>query len=75
MFETKTEPHLRQFRTSQEDIYPTTKNCKSSKTHRWENISIKMIKISGQAIPFLVKLLERNFHRLKKSTAVPIQKK
>ena len=77
MFENKREHHLWQFKTSEEYIYYLTiKNLNWSKTHWWENISIKMINISGNTIALLKKLLGRNFHiRIKKSTTVPIHRK
>ena len=79
----KTNDRITSFHVTKEDILLLIKIFHSSKVHRWDNISIKMIKICGESIttvPLKIiserSLKEKKFPELrKKANIVPVYKK
>ena len=64
------------------DILPIIKNLDVDKAHGWNQLSIRMIKICGYLITFLLKLIFKSMiyeglfpNDWKKSNVVPIHKK
>ena len=81
-FSYKTDKILTSFDVKDDDILPIIKNLNVDKAHGWDQLSIRMIKICGDAIIFPLKLIFKSMineglfpDHWKKSNVVPIQKK
>ena len=77
-----TEIHSDSVDIKEEDIYLVIKNLIPNKTHGWDDISIRMIKLCVKSIAFPLKLLfysslEKGLFAVdsKKSNIVPVHKK
>ena len=80
--EYKTDERLNYFDINENEILSIIKNLNASKTHGWEKISIRMIKLCRKAIDIPLKLIFLSMLEegvlpddWKKSNAVPIHKK
>ena len=79
MFTYKEENSLDSVDIKEEDIYLIIKNLIPNKAHRWNDISIGIIKLCGKSIGFPLKLLfqlslEKSFFP-EESNIVPVHKK
>ena len=81
-FANKTNVRINYFRVNHNDISLIIKNLDSNKAHGCENISIKMIQISGELIALLFKLLfettlkKKKFPEIRKlADVVPVHQK
>ena len=82
MFSYKTEKTLTSFDIKDEDILPIIKNLNVDKAHRWDQLSIRMIKTCGDSITFPLKLIFKSMINegvfpddWKKKNVVPYHKK
>ena len=80
--EYKTDKRLNYFEINENEILSIIKNLNASKTHRWDKISIKMIKLCCKTIAIPLKLIFRSMLEQgefpddwKKSNVVPIHKR
>ena len=78
----RTNARITSFYVTTEDMLLMIKNLDSSKTHGWDNTSIKMIKICGESITVPLKIMfqqsmkEKKFPEAwKKANIVPVHKK
>ena len=78
----KTDKSLSSLEISETDIFAIIKNLDPNKSHGWDNLSIKMIKLCGKSITYPLKLifeaslLEGTFRSCwKKANVVPVHKK
>ena len=53
----KPENHLLSFEISETDIFAIIKNLDPNKSHGWDNLSIRMIKLCGKSITYTLKLI------------------
>ena len=81
-FSYKTEKRLTSFDIKEDDILLIIKNLKVNKAHRWDQLSIRMIKACSNSISFPLKLIFKSMinegvfpEDWKKSSVVPIHKK
>ena len=79
MFAYKTENSLDSVDMKEEEIYLIIKNLIPNKAHRWNDISIRIIKLCGKSRGFPLKLLfqsslEKGLFS-KESNIVPVHKK
>ena len=56
-FYLKTEKHLLSFEISETEIFAIIKNLDPNKSHGWDNLSIRMIKLCGKSITYPLKLI------------------
>ena len=80
--EYKTDKRLNYFEINENEILSIIKTLNASKTHRWDKISIKMIKLCCKTIAIPLKLIFRSMLEQgefsddwKKSNVVPIHKR
>ena len=60
----KTEKYLSSLEISEADIFAIIKNLDPNKSHGWDNLSIKMIKLSNKSITYPLKLIfEESLHK------------
>ena len=78
----KTDRSLSSLEPNETDIFPIIKNLDPNKSHGWDNLSIKMIKLCGKSITYPLKLIfeaslqEGTFPSCwKKANVVPVHKK
>ena len=81
-FSYKTEKRLTSFDINDDDILLIIKNLNLNKAHGWDQFSIRMIKVCGNAISFPLKVIFKSMinegvfpEDWKKSNVVPIYKK
>ena len=53
----KTEKSLSSLEISETDIFAIIKNLDPNKSHGWDNLSIRMIKLCGKSIAYPLKLI------------------
>ena len=81
-FYLRTDETLSSLKISDDDIFAITKNLNPNKSHGWDNISIRMIKLCGKSIVYPLKLIfEASLQGgefpdyWKKTSIVPVNKK
>ena len=81
-FTCKTEEILTSFDTKDDDILPIKNTLNMDKAHGWDELSIRMIKTSGDSIPFPLRVIFKSMKNdsllpddWKKSNVVQIHKK
>ena len=62
----RTSARITSFHVTKEDVLLIIKTLNSSKARGWDNISIKMIKICGESITFLLKIISKQSLKEKK---------
>ena len=80
--EYKTDERLNYFEINEDDTLSIIKNLNGSKVHRWDKISIRLIKLCGKTIAIPLKMIFRSMLEegvfsddWKKSNVVPIHKR
>ena len=77
----KTGKSLSSLEISETDIFAIIKNLDPNKSHGWDNLSIRMIKLCGKSIIYPLKLIfeaslqEGTFPSCWKKANVPVHKK
>ena len=81
-FYLRTDETLLSFNMNNDDIVAVIKNLNLNKSHSWDNISIKMIKLCGKSMVYPLKLILKPLYKVgnsliigKKRNAVPVHKK
>ena len=81
-FYLRTDETLSSLKIRDDDIFAITKNLNPNKSHGWDNISIRMIKLCGKSIVYPLKLIfEASLQGgefpdyWKKTSIVPVNKK